>query len=248
MATVHGYSIGKREAEPGYGYRSYSSGYNLGNHNYGDNYGYQQHSVHKRSPQIPGLRIFGGGLSAYGGFASAAVGALSGIYGGGALSLGSLSSVIGKKSLLFGKREAEPGYGYRSYSSGYNLGNDDHSYDYGNQQHSVHKRSPQIPGLRFFGTKASGILGKTSLLFGKREAEPGYGYRSYSSGYNLGNDDHSYDYGHQQHSVHKRSPQIPGLRIFGTKASLAGTLGSFGLGGLSARLGTGSLTGLGSFS
>merc|ERR1739845_71812 len=80
---------------------------------------------------------------------------------------------------------------------------------------------------------------------GKREAEPGYGYRSYSSGYNLGNDDHSYGYGNQQHSVHKRSPQIPGLRIFGTKAALAGTLGSFGLGGLSAAAGTGSLTGLG---
>merc|ERR1712214_147495 len=80
---------------------------------------------------------------------------------------------------------------------------------------------------------------------GKREAEPGYGYGSYSSGYNLGNDDHSYNYGHQQHSVHKRSPQIPGLRIFGTKAALAGTLGSFGLEGLSAAAGTGSLTGLG---
>merc|ERR1712241_471006 len=91
----------------------------------------------------------------------------------------------------------------------------------------------------------SSILGKTSLLLGKREAEPGYGYRSYSSGYNLGNDDHSSDYGNQQHSVHKRSPQIPGLRIFGTKAALAGTLGSFGLGGLSAAAGTGSLTGLG---
>merc|ERR1712241_1505146 len=178
VATVHGYSIGKREAEPGYGYRSYSSGYNLGNPNYGDNYGYQQHSVHKRSPQIPGLRIFGGGASAYGSIASAAVGALSGIYGGGALGLGSLSGVLGKASLLFGKREAEPGYGYRSYSSGYNLGNDDHSYDYGNQQHSVHKRSPQIPGLRIFGTKAALAGGLKSIIFGKREAEPGYGYRS----------------------------------------------------------------------
>merc|ERR1711992_315068 len=118
-------------------------GYNLGNDDHSYDYGYQQHSVHKRSPQIPGLRIFGGGASAYGTLASAAVGALSGIYGGGALGLGSLSGILGKTSLLFGKREAEPGYGYRSYSSGYDLGNDDHSYDYGNQQHSVHKRSPQ---------------------------------------------------------------------------------------------------------
>merc|ERR1712117_425158 len=167
--------IGKREAEPGYGYRSYSSGYNLGNHNYGDNYGYQQHSVHKRSPQIPGLRIFGGGGSAYVSLASTAIGALSGIYGGGALSLGSLSTVIGKKSLLFGKREAEPGYGYRSYSSGYNLGNDDHSYDYGHQQHSVNKRSPQIPGLRLFGSKAALALGSGAFGLGAISATAGTG-------------------------------------------------------------------------
>merc|ERR1719426_158652 len=132
-------------------------GYNLGNHNYGDNYGYQQHSVHKRSPQIPGLRIFGGALSAYGGVASAGVGALSALYGTGALVLGIVNPTLAKKGTKAAffkgkrKREAEPGYGYRSYSSGYNLGNDDHSYDYGYQQHSVQKRSPRIPGLGILG-------------------------------------------------------------------------------------------------
>merc|ERR1712018_482902 len=54
--------IGKREAEPSYGYRSQvydhnNYGYNLGPNNYGYNYGYQQHSIHKRSPFKKGFPI-----------------------------------------------------------------------------------------------------------------------------------------------------------------------------------------------
>merc|ERR1711879_844527 len=117
---------------------------------------------------------------------------------------------------IFGKREAEPIYGYRSqvydYNNyDYNLGHNNYGYNYGYQQHLIHKRSPFKKGFPI----------KFKHIFGKREAEPGYGYRSqvygYNSyGYNLGQNNYRYNYGYQQHSIHKRSPALKfslGLRF-----------------------------------
>ena len=97
-------------------------GYNLGNHNYGDNYGYQQHSVHKRSPRIPGLGLLGGTAALGGTLGGFGLGGLSAVLGAGSITGLSSFGLGGKTSLLFGKRkrEAEPGYGYNSYDKGYN--------------------------------------------------------------------------------------------------------------------------------
>merc|ERR1711994_1233882 len=110
-------------------------------------------------------------------------------------------------------REAEPSYGYRSqvydYNNyGYNLGHNNYGYNYGYQQHSIHKGSPVKKGFPI----------KFLPIIGKREAEPGYGYRSqvydYNNyGYILGHNNYGYNYGYKQHSIHKRSPFKKGFPI-----------------------------------
>ena len=60
--------------------------------------------------------------------------------------------------------------------------NYEHSYDYEYQQHHVHKRSPQIQGLRIFGGKKVAKKALFVFTFGKREAEPSYGYNSHGNG------------------------------------------------------------------